>query len=337
MAHSLAALEANVERYIEADQTEKAVELLYQLAIASAKKGLFHQSEAYRDRLYEADSMALSRIIAVNEVIEKHKSILMPPNYRELWAALFETLSEEEANAFFFSLKKAEVDSERVILRQGKPNDRLFLVEEGQLKAVYTDKEKELLLRKLGSGDIFGEDTFFSVNVCTADIKTLTPVRLSYFEYTDLEKMEKKHKSLASNLEKFCSMGQPLANVIQHKGIDRRSFKRYHLRSNVWFKLAETDNSESFNRSIAAELCDISKHGLSFYFHSKDRDGVRNLIGRSLAVKFNLNINGVDKTIIATGIVQGIGSHPLEEYSVHLQLNRPFSDDAMRTISRLST
>ncbi len=337
MALSLSAHEANVEKYIKAGQTEKAVELLYQLAIASAKKGRFQISEAYRDRLYEVDSMALSRIVSVNEVIEKQKSRLMPPDYRKLWASFFEKLSEEEANTFFFSLKTADVDSERIILRQGKPNDRLFLVQQGQLKAVYMDKEKELLLRKLDSGDIFGEDTFFSVNVCTATIKTLTPVRLSYIKYADLEQLGKKHEPLTSNLEKICTMGQSLTDVIRRKGIDRRSFKRYNLHCNVWFQLLETDNPKALNRSIAAELWDISKRGLSFYFQSKNREAVRNLIGRPLGVKFNLNIDGKNKTIATTGVVQGVDSHPLDEYSIHLQLNRAFSDDAMKTIARLAT
>jgi hypothetical protein len=49
-----------------------------------------------------------------------------------------------------------------------------------------------------------------------------------------------------------------------------------------------------------------------------------------------LSINGENKTITTTGVVQGVGSHPQEEYSIHLQLNRPFSDDAMKTIASLA-
>jgi hypothetical protein len=280
--------------------------------------------------------MALSRIVAVNEAIEKQKSRRMPPEYRNLWASFFEKLTEEEANAFFFSLKKAKVDSERIILRQGKPNDRLFLVQQGQLKAVYIDREKELLLRRLGSGDSFGEDTFFSINVCTATIKTLTPVRLSYIKYADVEQLGKKHKLLVPNLEKICMTGRSLTDIIRQKGIDRRSFKRYNLNCKAWFQLLDTNNTKALNHPIAAELWDISKGGLSFYFHSKNQEAVRNLIGRSLGVKFNLNIDGKNITIATTGVVQGVGSHPLEEYSTHLQLHRPFSDDAMKTIAGLA-
>jgi hypothetical protein len=337
MASTISALEDKVAQYIQAGKTEKAVELLYQLAIASANKGLFQKSESYRDQLYEVDSMALSYIVSVNEAIEKQKSKLMPPDYRKLWAPFFEKLSEEEANAFFFALHNTEVESERFILRQGKENNKLFLVQQGQLKAVYMDKEKELLLRKLVSGDIFGEDTFFSVNVCTATIKTMTPVRLSYINYADLERLETKFKSLISNLEKACMAGPSIIDTIRQKGIDRRSFKRYNLRCKVRFQLLETDNPKALHRSITAELWDISKFGLSFYFQSKNREAARNLIGRMLGVKFNLEINGETKAIATTGIVQGVDSHPLDEYSIHLQLNRPFSDDAIKTIVRLTS
>ncbi|MGD9188999.1 MAG: hypothetical protein PVI89_12340 [Desulfobacteraceae bacterium] len=41
MVLSLSAHEANIDQYIEGGQTGKAVELLYQLAVASAKKAFF--------------------------------------------------------------------------------------------------------------------------------------------------------------------------------------------------------------------------------------------------------------------------------------------------------
>jgi hypothetical protein len=151
-----------------------------------------------------------------------------------------------------------------------------------------------------------------------------------------LEQLGRKYESLSSNLKKICASGQSLPDVIRQKGIDRRSFKRCNLQCKVWFQLLETDNAKALNRSITAELWDISKCGLSFYFQSKNRESVRNLIGRPLGVKFNLSINGENKTITTTGVVQGVGSHPLEEYSIHLQLNRPFSDDAMKTIASLA-
>jgi hypothetical protein len=160
---------------------------------------------------------------------------------------------------------------------------------------------------------------------------------VSYIKYEDLEKLGAKHESLSSNLKEICTMDQSLTDVIRRKGIDRRSYKRFNLSGKVCFQLLETNNPKAVNRSITAELWDISKCGLSFYFHSKNREAVKNLIGRPLGIKFNLNIDGEDKTITTTGVVQGVESHSLEEYSVHLRLNRLFSDDTMKIISRLAT
>jgi hypothetical protein len=57
-----------IEAYLKAGQTGKAFELVYKLAAFSAKKKNFIKAEAFRDRLYEIDSFALSRIIEVNKV-----------------------------------------------------------------------------------------------------------------------------------------------------------------------------------------------------------------------------------------------------------------------------
>ena len=42
------------------------------------------------------------------------------------------------------------------------------------------------------------------------------------------------------------------------------------------------------------------------------------------------------KEVALTGVVHGVQNHPLDEYSVHLQLRRNFSDEAIKTIFRLA-
>ena len=214
--------EAMVEQFLEAGETDKAFELLYKLAILSAKKKNFVKSEAFRDRLYEVDSFALSRIVQVNEIIEDEKSRAITTDERRLWSRFFEGLTPTEANAFFLNLDKKEYDSETLILKQGQPNDKLFFVNRGQLKLIYSDQEKELLIEKLGSGDIFGDDTFFSVNVCTVSVKTLTPVHLGIMDRIVFEKLKTAHNTLQSNLKKVCGSGRSLFNRLRQKGIDRR-------------------------------------------------------------------------------------------------------------------
>lgn len=325
-----------IDKYIENDEKEKAIDLLYRLALQSAKNKDFVNAEAYRDRLYEVDSMALTRIIEVNEAIESEKRRALTPGMRRMWGPFFRGLSSEEVGSFFIALKEQTFDGDQVILRQGKSNDRLYLVHNGNLKIVYQEKEKEMLIQRLGSGDIFGQDTFFSVNVCTTTIKTLSPVRVSYLERKTLNNLSGALEFLEANLEKVCCSGASMFDRMQMRGIDRRSYRRFKLQTKVTVQLLSSDADAIMRRPMTAELWDISKIGLSFYFQSKDRDAVRRLVGRTLGVSFILLVGDKQTDVNVTGVVQGVDSHPMEEYSVHLKLNRNFSDRSIQIIQSSS-
>jgi CRP-like cAMP-binding protein len=325
-----------IDQYIDNDENEKAVDLLYKLAIQSAKNKDFVNAEAYRDRLYEVNSMALTRIVEVNEVIEAEKSRALTPDIRRMWGPFFRGLTTEEAGSFFFALQEQHFDSEQVILKQGQANDRLYLIHQGNLKVVYQDKDKEMLIQRLSSGDIFGQDTFFSVNVCTATVKTLSAVKLSYLERKTLENLTSALEFLESNLKKVCLSGSSMFDMLRKRGIDRRAYRRINLQTKVTVQLLSADAKALMRRPLTAELWDISKIGLSFYFQSKNREAVRRLLGRTLGISFSLLVGGKYKDINVTGVVQGVDSHPLEEYSVHLRLNRNFSDRAIQTIQSIA-
>ena len=328
--------ETKVEHYLANGQTDEAFELLYKLAIYSARKKDFVQSEIFRDRLYEVDSTAVSRIIDVNEIIEAEKNKAITPDHRQLWSRFFDGLSPAEANALFLALRKKTIESETEILKQGQANDDLYFIEQGHVNLIYRDKEKELLIQKMGSGDIFGEDTFFSVNVCTFTVKTLTRVHLGIIDRATFQRLKNAHDGLESNLRKICGSGRSISNRLRQKGIDRRSFKRVNLHTKLSFQLLSSNTAEAMRRSVTAELWDISKGGLSFYFQSKNREAVRNLIGRNVGVRFGLRVDGKSRAIALAGIVHGVQSHPLDEYSVHLQFNRRLSDAAIQAIEKVA-
>ena len=103
--------EAMVEIYLKHGETDKAFELLFKLALWNAKKKDFVKAETFRDRLYEVDSFALSRIVEINELIESEKSKSITTDDRKLWSRFFEGLSPSEANAFFLHLRKEEMES----------------------------------------------------------------------------------------------------------------------------------------------------------------------------------------------------------------------------------
>jgi CRP-like cAMP-binding protein len=329
--------ERKIEDLLEAGKTENAVELLFDLAISCANNKDFINAEAYRDWLYEVDSMALSKIVKVNEVIEKTKSNAFTPEFRQLWSPFFEGLSDQEAGVFFFTLQQQILESDKVILTQGEPNERLYLVRSGRLKVVYSDREKELLIHTMGRGDYFGHDTFFSPNVCTASVKTLTETSLGFIERETLNNMPGGRTTLLTNLKKVCDSGMSTFDRIKQKGMDRRSFKRIKFNTKVSFRLLPSERANTMQRSVKAELWDISKGGLSFYFRSKSSESVKRLIGRKIEVRIKLNDEDRPRVIVAPGTVHGIGSHPMDEFSVHVKFERKFSDAAIKTIQNIAT
>jgi hypothetical protein len=325
-----------IEQLLRESQKEKAVALICRMAIESAERKAFEEAEMLRDRLYEVDSMALNEILRVNESIETEKGKVLTPDRKQLWARFVNGLSPMESNAFFVALREQRLEAEEIILRQGEPNDRLYLVDMGQLKMTHFNLDKDQLIRKVGAGEIFGEDTFFSVNVCTLSVAALVPVRLSYLERDQLMRLKTAHPFLESSLQKICRGSQSMYDFMRKKGIDRRAHGRINLHTKIHFQILTPDARNALQRPIAAELWDISLKGLSFYFQSKNREAVRRLIGRTLGIELTLPVDGKIKKAALTGIVQGVQNHPLDEYSVHVQLNREFSHQAIQTIHRIA-
>ena len=202
MPTTLADQEAQLEQLIKSGNNEEAIKLLSKLASVCAEKSDFERAEAFRDQMYEVDSMALSEIVNVNKSIETFKSKALTPDHRKLWANFFNHLTSEEANAFFFALKELHLDEEKMILQQGEPNERLYLISQGKLKIVHERQDKQMLIHTLGSGDILGEDTFFSINVCTVSAKSLSKVKLSYLQRDKLEGITIQYPELESKLKK---------------------------------------------------------------------------------------------------------------------------------------
>ncbi|MDA8139831.1 MAG: cyclic nucleotide-binding domain-containing protein [Desulfobacteraceae bacterium] len=336
MDETIAEKEVQLNQLLQAGKTEEAVELICRLAILCARQNDFERADAFRDQLYEVDSMALSAIVNVNEAIEAEKTKALTPDRRRLWAKFFKELTPEEINAFFFALREINVESETILLKQGEPNDRLYLINQGQLKMVHDRDDKQILIHTIGPGDTVGEDTFFSINVSTVTVATLSKSKLSYLERAKLEDLRSKFPTLEQSLVKICGSERKIFEWVRQKGLERRAHKRINLNTKVWFQVLSPDGNPAMQRPVVAELWDISKSGLSFYFGSKNKQAVSRLVGRTLGVRFYLTISGKEKEVALTGVVQGVRDHPLDEYSVHIKLRRNFSDEAIKAIYRIA-
>lgn len=329
--------QALVDQFVDGNRTEDAVKLLCKTAINLAKNQRFDEAEACRDRLYKFNGRALSAIIRLNEIIENEKSRSIAPELRHIWAPIFDRLTVEEANALHLALKPVHLGPAQAIIEQGRANDRLFLINSGQLKMSCRIDDDDLLIKSMGIGTIFGQETFFSINVCTHSVRTLSRVELSCLEKKRLVALQTKFPHLYSNLETIIrDLGRTASDTLCLKGIERRHDKRHRLSTRIKAHVLTPNADKITGKSINGEMLDISKTGLSFYYKSKNEKSVQRLLGRTICVRFYLKRSGHTKPLVVKGIVRGVQNYPLDGYSVHLELNRNFSDAAITTISKIA-
>jgi hypothetical protein len=189
----------------------------------------------------------------------------------------------------------------------------------------------------MGIGTIFGQDTFFSINVCTHSVRTLSWVELSCLEKKRLVALQTKFPQLYSNLETIiCDLSGSAYDSLYIKGIERRHYKRHRLSTRIRAYLLTPNAVKITGKPINGEMWDISKKGLSFYYKTKNEKSVQRLLNRTICVCFYLKGSGQTKPSVVKGIVRGVQKHPLDKYSVHLKLNPGFSDAAIKTISKIA-
>jgi hypothetical protein len=197
--------------------------------------------------------------------------------------------------------------------------------------------DKDLSIKTLGIGTIFGHETFFSINVGTHSVKTLSSVDLSCLEKKSLIALQTKFPHLYSNLNTIISdLSQSAYDSLYIKGIERRRYKRYRLSAQISAYLSAPNADKITGKPLNGEMWDISKKGLSFYYKSKNEKSVQRLLGKTICVRFHLEGSGHTKPLVVKGVVRGVKNHPLDSYSVHLKLNPGFSDAAMKTISKIA-
>ena len=117
-----------VESYLKDNQKEQAVELLFNLIAQCAQAHDFAKAESLREKLFEADSMALDEIVKSAEIIENAKISAMDEVHMETWSHLYEHLTKEESIAIYYGMQSAVYEPEQVIFRQGELNPNLYLV-----------------------------------------------------------------------------------------------------------------------------------------------------------------------------------------------------------------
>jgi CRP-like cAMP-binding protein len=335
MQEDLSKQEGQVEKDIQAGNTVAAVKGLLELIATYAKKKDFQKAETLRDRLYDTDPMALTEIINANEIIEQEKAGTINIDHRKTWAKLYKHLSTENGGILFHSLQELKMEGGQTVYRQGDRNNRLYFVNQGQLKVIHEKEDEEVFIKTLVAGDIFGQDSFYSINVCTTSVVTMTPVSLSYLSRNVVERWQTEHHVLESQLRQYSLSEDAIEGILDAKGLDRRSHKRLKTSTKVSSQVISSETNHPLSRAFSGVLTDISRGGLCFYIHTRNRKTVQALMGRRVALNVEIPETKDRATIKLVGVVQGAQTHPFDKYSIHLEFLSPLTDAQMNLIQQI--
>jgi CRP-like cAMP-binding protein len=328
--------EALIDQYVEQNNTQAAVKLLYELIVDRAKAKDFVKAKALWERLSEVDPLALTEITKSGEMIEEEQRGAIDQNHLDVWSDLYRTLTTEETNTLYYAMQEQAYEPDHFILKQGDRDTHLYFIDSGQLKVISSREGMEILVNTLGPGSIFGIDTFFANTVCTTSLVTLTPVKIHVVDKGVLSEWEKACPSLEPKLHQYCLKFETVDHLLKKKGLNRRMHERISISGKAMLQVLNTAGDPA-GKAFRGSLSDISIGGLSFFLKISKKETARLLLGRAMHIQFPLPEGAAQKEIDANGRVVAVRSHPFEDYSVHIKFDSPLSGQIVADFKRLTT
>jgi uncharacterized protein YhbP (UPF0306 family) len=107
--------------------------------------------------------------------------------HRDLVYSVFRDLPEQEAESLAAQLQTLEVGAGDVIVRQGAPADKFFIIIDGEVEVIREDDGEARTLATLKPGQFFGEIAILRNTPRMATVKALTPTTLFAMERSDFQ------------------------------------------------------------------------------------------------------------------------------------------------------
>jgi CRP-like cAMP-binding protein len=315
-----------------AEDTAKSAKNFFLEIETLIKTGNIIGAEEMREKLMAANPMALTEIIKSAELIEEAKSATIDKKHLAIWDKLYGTLSSEEKNCLYFSLKKIIVPPGKVILSHGAFNTRLFFIDSGQVTIYLPKGDKHIVLAQLGRGDILGEYTFSTISLCSATAVSHSEVHMMYLESTAADGWEQKQPGLYDKLIDFCIRCGRVDEIISRKKLEKRSSVRYSIEGRVAATLL-TKEGKKTETYFRGGLSDLSTTGTCFLLKISKKTTARALLARHLFLSFSFERGEEKIAFSAVGKVVGVSFHLYNDYSVHVRFIKPLPEEQLQKAS----
>lgn len=317
------------------DEKDKARGQILELIAKIARLRRFTQAEQLRDWLIEVDSLALTDIIRAAEIIEEEKHAAVDKSHLEMWSGLFDVLSTEEFSAFYHALHHKRYHNEEIIMKKGAVQNSLFFINSGKVKLFYKDRDRDVLVKILQSGQVLGIGTFFDSSVWTLSAAALGQVDVSILRFDKMQQWSEDYPALESKLHDFCLKFESVDDFFRSSEQDRRKFKRYTTPA-LRLSLSLLDSEgRSTGANAKGDLADLSRGGGSFFMRISKKENARLLLGRSLKITLPLE-ETEGRPMSFTGVIVAVrAQHSVEyEYSVHVEFDSLLDSAEMQRILR---
>lgn len=267
----------------EQPQKARTVDQLVAVIVQAVSVRDFRRADEVHAELVATFPAALSDIIRAANIIEEEKSAAIDKDHLLRWRKLYQTLSDEERNCLYYSMKKHLLPPKTLILSHRAVNDRLFLIEQGQVIIFRKKDGKNVVLAQLGPGDILGEYTFSNISLCSASAITRTPVQLRCLESRHTDTWEDNHPGLYEKLIDFCLKGGKVDEIVKNKRLEKQRYERYPAegRAKLTFLTAEGKPSDMV---FAGSLADISLSGACLGIRFAKKAIARSLLDKQLVL-----------------------------------------------------
>ncbi len=321
-----------VKKYIRAGNNDAAIKSLLFLITRYAQQKNFAKAERLREKIIEIEPMALTEAIKANQIIEDARIKKLDRGHTEIWADLYDALTIDEGQILFSDMRETVLRPDDMVFRQGEMNSRLYFINSGQGKHIFSQGNREMFIKKIGPGNVAGEDTFFDASVCTTSLITMSRVKVSFIERDILTKWKTSSPALEEKLYDFCQKGDKIHDLLSRNAMDRRTQRRINLTGRVLIRMVN-EKEEPVGKTLAGALSDISEGGLSLFIQAKERSSAHMLLGRRLNIRFNLppDMREINRTGLSIGIrYHAAGYEMRSHYSVHLRFKEKINPEEIR-------
>ncbi len=306
-----------------------SVDSLTSEIVGFAKAGEFNRAEKLRAHLLKHHPMALSEIIVTGETIEQQKSLRIDHEHLAIWELLYTTLTQEEKIGLFYATKKATVSTGKLLIRQGKPVDRLLFIDSGRVTLFHAKGDERILVGQVSRGDILGDETFFHLSNPTFSAGAQTDLSLRYLDKTQTVSWEDEYPGLYQKVADFCSKNSRSNLLIKQKNIEKRQFQRIKTDKKVTAYILGEEGARS-GESYRGSLMDFSQNGGCFGIHCSRLETAQGLLGKRLELEFEVAEGGGGAMPKLQAMIVKLGILLYNDYSVHVRMDRELSPEDLK-------